>query len=224
MAVDTGRKVEFFAAVKRHMATVGSTNWNDVLEQFEDIPISTRWRWIRECKGADPSRPELVNAKAKIVQKIKKVGQTDRFKEMKGNGTQPIAEHLPAAPSPNYIARTGEQGLQNLDFVAEIHKLYADAQMLRAYGVKMKTDPDTGEEREAIHNPAAFDKSIVRRASLLETAIKAVQEVWDLRTMQNFYETIIEEIGKESPEAQRRIMERLAALNAKQGFTLSMKV
>lgn len=223
MAVDTGRKVEFFAAVKRHMATVGSTNWNDVLDQFEDIPISTRWRWIREVKGADPSRPELINAKAKIAQKIKKVGQTDRFKEMKGNGTQPIAEHLPAAPSPNYIARTGEQGLQNLDFVAEIHKLYADAQMLRAYGIKMKPNED-GEMVEAIHNPAAFDKSIVRRASLLETAIKAVQEVWDLRTMQAFYQTIIEEIGQESPETQRRIMERLAALNAKQGFTLSMKV
>lgn len=223
MAVDTGRKVEFFAAVKRHMATVGSTNWNDVLDQFEDIPISTRWRWIREVKGADPSRPELINAKAKIAQKIKKVGQTDRFKEMKGNGTQPIAEHLPAAPSPNYIARTGEQGLQNLDFVAEIYKLYADAQMLRAYGIKMKPNED-GEMVEAIHNPAAFDKSIVRRASLLETAIKAVQEVWDLRTMQAFYQTIIEEIGQESPETQRRIMERLAALNAKQGFTLSMKV
>lgn len=223
MAVDTGRKVEFFAAVKRHMATVGSTNWNDVLDQFEDIPISTRWRWIREVKGADPSRPELVNAKAKIAQKIKKVGQTDRFKEMKASGTQPIAEHLPAAPSPNYIARTGEQGMQNLDFVAEIHQLYADAQMLRAYGIKMKPN-ENGEMVEAIHNPAAFDKSIVRRASLLETAIKAVQEVWDLRTMQNFYQTIIEEIGKESPETQRRIMERLAALNAKQGFTLAMKL
>lgn len=223
MAVDTGRKVEFFAAVKRHMATVGSTNWNDVLDQFEDIPISTRWRWIREVKGADPSRPELVNAKAKIAQRIKKVGQTDRFKEMKGNGTQPIAEHLPAAPSPNYIARTGEQGMQNLDFVAEIHQLYADAQMLRAYGIKMKPN-ENGEMVEAIHNPAAFDKSIVRRASLLETAIKAVQEVWDLRTMQNFYQTIIEEIGKESPETQRRIMERLAELNSRQGFTMSMKL
>ena len=42
--------------------------------------------------------------------------------------------------------------------------------------------------------------------------------------MQAFYETIIDEIGKESPEAQRRIMARLAELNSRQGFTMSMKL
>lgn len=108
--------------------------------------------------------------------------------------------------------------------MAEIHALYADAKKLRAYSVSQGVDPDTGEAVEKIKNPAAFDKSIVRRADLLETAIKAVQEVWDLRTMQAFYETIIEEIGKESPEAQQRIMRRLADLNARAGMTLSMRV
>jgi hypothetical protein len=90
--------------------------------------------------------------------------------------------------------------------------------------MKTRTDPDTGELVEVINNPAAFDKSIVRRAGLLETAIKAVQEVWDLRQMQNFYEIVIEEIGRESPETQRRIMVRLAELNSRQGMTMSMKV
>ena len=113
--------------------------------------------------------------------------------------------------------------MQALDFVAEIHALYADAQKLRAYALSLGKD-ENGETVEKIKNPAAFDKSIVRRASLLETAIKAVQEVWDLRTMQAFYETIIDEIGKESPEAQRRIMARLAELNSRQGFTMSMKL
>ena len=158
------------------------------------------------------------------MQKIKKIGGTDRQREAEENGTERIAKHLPAAPSPNYIARTGEAGMANLDFVAEIHKLYADATLLRTYAMKMRTDPATGEVTESINNPAAFDKSILRRASLIETAIKTVQEVWDLRQMQNFYQIVIEEIGEESPECQRRIMERLAALNARQGFTLSMKV
>lgn len=221
---DHPQKSAFKAAVSQHLATVGANNWRVVLEQFPDVPEPTKWRWIREAKAADVPRPELINAKAKLVQKVKKAGGTDRQREARENGTEPIAKHLPAAPSPTYIARTGESGLQNLDFVAEIHKLYSDAQKLRAYAMKTRTDPETGEMVEAINNPAAFDKSIVRRAALLETAIKAVQEVWDLRTMQNFYETIIDEIGKESPETQRRIMERLAELNSRQGMTLSMRL
>ena len=224
MATTPERKSQFFVAVQRHLATVGANNWNAVLSEFPDIPDPTKWRWIRQVKEADVPRPELINAKARLVQKVKKAGGTDRQREARANGTEEIAKHLPAAPSPHYIARNGEAGLQNLDFVAEIHKLYADASMLRAYAMKMRKDPETGEEAEAINNPAAFDKSIVRRAALLETAIKAVQEVWDLRTMQNFYETVIDEIGKESPEVQRRIMVRLAELNSKTGMTLSMRV
>lgn len=223
-ATDNTQKEAFLADVATHLATVGSNNWNALLEKYPDIAISTKWRWIRQAKAADVPRPELINAKAKLVQKVKKLPKDARRIEAEENGTQPIAKHLPAAPRPEYIARTGETGMQNLDFVAEIHALYADAQKLRAYAVKAKVDPATGEMVEAINNPAAFDKSIVRRASLLETAIKAVQEVWDLRTMQNFYETIIDEIGKESPECQRRIMQRLAELNGRTGMTLSMRV
>lgn len=221
---DHPRRAEFIAAAQRHMSTVGSTNWRDLLAHFPDVAEPTKWRWIRQAKEADVSRPELINAKAKIVQKVKKAGGTDRQREARANKTEDIARHLPAAPSPAYIARTGEAGLQNLDFVAEIHALYADAQKLRAYAMKVRADPETGEMIEAINNPAAFDKSIVRRAALLETAIKAVQEVWDLRTMQAFYETVVEEIGKESPEVQRRIMERLAELNGRVGMTMSLRV
>lgn len=221
---DHPRKAEFIAAAQAHMASVGSTNWKDLMEKFPEVHDQTKWRWLRQAKEADVSKPQLINAKAKLVQKVKKIGGTDRQREAEEDGTERIAKHLPAAPSPNYIARTGDAGLQNLDFVAEIHALYSDAQMLRAWAMKKKTDPATGEEVEVINNPNAFDKSILRRAGLLETAIKAVQEVWDLRTMQNFYQTIIEEIGEESPECQRRIMERLAALNSRQGFTMSMKV
>ena len=207
----------------QHLSTVGANNWKMVLDQFPDVAEPTKWRWIREAKAADVPRPELINSRAKLVQKVKKLPPDARTAEARENGTEHIAKQLPAAPRPEYIARTGEAGMQTLDFVAEIHKLYADASMLRAYAMKNKTDAD-GVVSEAINNPVAFDKSIVRRAGLLETAIKAVQEVWDLRTMQNFYETIIDEIGRESPECQKRIMVRLAELNSKSGFTMSMRL
>lgn len=222
--IDPRIKTAFMADVANHLATVGSSNWNVVLDKYPMIATPTKWRWIKSAKQADVPRPELINAKAKLVQKVKKLPKDARRLEAEANGTTEIAKHIPASPSPAYIAKHGEAGLQNLDFVAEIHALYADAQKLRAYAMKTRPNPATGEVEEVINNPAAFDKSIVRRAGLLETAIKAVQEVWDLRTMQNFYQLIIEEIGQESPECQRRIMQRLAELNAKQGMTLAMRV
>lgn len=220
---DHPQKAKFKSTVAQHLATVGANNWSAVLVQFPDVPEPTKWRWIREAKAADVPRPELINARAKLVQKVKKLPKDARRLEAEENGTTTISRQIPAAPSPAFIARTGEAGLQTLDFVAEIHALYRDASMLRAFAIATATNED-GETVERIKNPVAFDKSIVRRADLLETAIKAVQEVWDLRTMQNFYETIIEEIGVESPEVQKRIMARLATLNQKNGYTMSMRV
>ena len=222
-AIDPNIKASFKSAVANHLATVGSNNWTAVLQAFPEVGEATKWRWIREAKSADVPKPQLINAKAKLVQKVRKIAKNDRAIEADEHGVGHIAKHIPAAPSPQYIAKTGEQGLATIDFVAEIYSLYRDAQMLRAFGITQVVAED-GTVTEKIKNPAAFDKSIVRRADLLETAIKAVQEVWDLRTMQNFYETIIDEIGIESPEVQRRIMERLAVLNSKQGLTMSMRV
>lgn len=223
-ATDPTVKDQFLVDVANHLATIGSNNWNAVLDKYPEVPTATKWRWIRAAKQAEVPRPELITAKAKLAQKVKKLPKDARRLEAEENGTTPIAKHLPAAPSPSYIAKNGEAGMANLDFVVEIHALYADARKLRAYAMKNKPNPETGEIEEHINNPAAFDKSIVRRASLLETAIKAVEQVWDLRTMQNFYETIIDEIGKESPECQKRIMERLAILNSRQGMTLAMRL
>lgn len=222
-ALDPRIKDSFMKAVAAHLATVGSNNWTPILETHPEISVPTKWRLIRDAKAADVPRPELINARAKLVQKVKKLPKDARREEAEENGTQHIAKQLPAAPSPHYIAKSGEAGLQALDFVAEIYALYRDANMLRAFAITNVTAED-GTTIEKIKNPAAFDKSIVRRADLLETAIKAVQEIWDLRTMQNFYETIIEEIGRESPEVQKRIMERLAILNSKAGMTMSMRL
>lgn len=223
-AVDPRIKEEFKKTVAVHLATVGASNWKVVLDKFPEVSEQTKWRWIREAKAADVPRPELINARAKLVQKVKKLPKDARRQEAEDNGTAKIARQLPAAPSPAYIAKSGEHGLQTLDFVAEIHTLYRDANMLRAFAMAPVVDDAGVVTGEKIKNPVAFDKSIVRRADLLETAIKAVQEVWDLRTMQNFYETIIDEIGIESPECQRRIMERLAVLNSRAGMTMSMRL
>lgn len=230
MAVKHPKFDAFIAAAHAHMAKHGQKDWKLLLDQFPDIHDQSKWRWLRQARNSTPAPDVISDARDKLVAQVRRFPGTQRGskladKHLAPEVAQTIAADLPAAPSPAYIARSGDEGLRTIDFVAEIQSLYSDAKMLRAYAVKEKADPETGEVREAIANPAAFDKSIARRAGLLETAIRAVQEVWDLQTMQRFYETVIEEIGQESPDCQRRIMVRLAELNQRTGMTLgSMRV
>ena len=212
------RQLEVKDAIRKHLASAGSAGWQVVLDQFPDVSPSSIWRWIREAKKGDPGKVEIVNARSKINAAIKNV-RNDRVVEMREKGTEKIARQIPAGPSPAYVAKNGEAAIQQLDFAAEIHALYADAMMLREASVKRGDDG-----KEAIKNPMMFERQIARRTSLIETGIRTIQELWDLRTMQAFYETIIDEIGAESPECQRRIMARLQALNARQGMTMFMRV
>ena len=207
------------AAIASHLAANGSNNWNVIIDAFKDtLSEATIWRAIRAAKTADVPRPELITARARAHQKIK-FAKNDRAEEAKAIGATHIAKHIPAAPSPRTIAKTGEHGLANIDFAMEIRSLYSDALMLRSFSVSVDT-----EGIEKIKNPVMFEKQIGKRTQLIETTIKVLQELWDLRTMQNFYEIIIEEIGAESPEVQQRIMTRLYELNSKHGMTMSMKV
>lgn len=230
MGAMTEDRKAFEAAAKEHMETIGDKDWKLLHEKFPDINIGTKWRWLRIVRAnlnKDIPLPSLMsNARDRLVASVRKIPISDRMEvfaaENLDPGARDIGLDLPAAPSPAYIAKTGDEGLHTIDFVAEIKSLYADAKMLRAYSVSKKDDPETGEKVEYIKNPAAFDKSIVRRADLLDSAIRAVQEVWDLQTMQRFYEAVIEEIGQESPACQQRIMKRLAALNSRTGMTMHM--
>lgn len=207
-------KIAVMEAIKTHLATVGSANWNLVIDQFPQVPSASMWRYIRQAKEDEIPKTTLVSAKAKVIQAVKGA-VNDRVIEAKKNGTEAIAKHIPSAPSPAYVAKNGAQAVENIDFSREIASLYADAMMLRTFAVRLGED---GVEH--IKNPMIFERQISRRTDLIEAGLKMMQEIWDLRTMQGFYETIIAEIGKESPDAQRRIMDRLRDLNGRTGMTM----
>ena len=40
---DHPRKAEFIAAAQAHMASVGSTNWKDLMEKFPEVHEQTKW-------------------------------------------------------------------------------------------------------------------------------------------------------------------------------------
>ncbi len=223
MATDNNIKEQVLADIRTHLSTVGSRDWKPLLDRWKDVVKEpTMWRWIREARDGEKTAPQLANAKAAITRKLKGV-KVDRDEDAKANGTVEIAKHIPAAPSPAYIAENGMAGLQKLDIAIEIQRLYADAMKLRDFAVAIRRDP-SGAEREVIKNPVVFEKQIIRRTNLLETALRAVQEVWDLRMMQEFYEAVIDEIGKADPATQRRIMERLSELNSRTGMTMALRV
>jgi hypothetical protein len=191
------RKEECIAAIRKQLRDRGDGTLDlpALYKEFPEISKTAVYKWAHREKDGIPSERELTKAAQEIESRIE----------------SGVADHLPSLPPPGAIAKD-ESKLRRLDFAEEIPKLYADAEMLRAFSIK---DVD-GEEK--IKNPVAFEKSIKARASLIETSLKVLQEVWDMRAMQQFNELIIDEIGRESPECQRRILERLALLNRRHGI------
>jgi len=215
------RKFAALEAIAKHLEIHGPRKWKLVLDQFPDVAEATMWRWIRETKGQKvPEAQPSIQRTMRRVDRVLEDVRIDRHEEAKAAGVAHIAKDLPAAPSPAYLARSGEVGVENIDFALEIRSLYADAQMLRSYSVAEAEQ----DKPERIKNPHTFERSINSRTRILETAIRTLQELWDLRTMQAFYETVIDEIGAESPECKQRIMQRLADLNSRTGMTMSMRL
>lgn len=200
------RKDECIAVIHKALAALpdgASLDRAAITDQFPEINRATIWSWCRRIESGRPERSEL-NAAAQAIRDRAQSG---------------AADHLPAVPMPAAIARDGGRALRQLDFAVEIPRLYSDAEMLRAFSVK-ELEGEDGQPVERIKNPVAFEKSIKARASLIETSLKVLQEVWDMRMMQQFNELIVEEIGRESPECQRRILQRLALLNQRNGINL----
>lgn len=213
------RRAQAMEIIARHLEIHGACEWKEVIDLFPDVSSATIWRWIAKGKKqfGPESAPAIKRAQKRVVHALEGI-RIDRHEEAKAAGVAHIARDLPAAPSPAYLARSGQEGAESLDFALEIKNLYADAQKLRTYSV---VADETGDR---IKNPQWFERSINSRTRILETAIRTLQELWDLRTMQNFYETVIQEIGAESPDCQKRIMQRLADLNSRTGMTMQMRL
>lgn len=166
-------------------------------DQYHGVPKASWYRWVHSCK-------ELIGH---VDQKTQRLTESAAI-------AMEIGEHLPAAPSPSYVDKKGAAG--NMDFMQRLESLYEDAETLRKFSV----DDKTGR----VKLPKYLTQSVSLRQKLLETALKAMQEVWDLRRMQAFYDSVLEEIAKESPEVAMRIMERLKKLNSEIGMTFEARL
>lgn len=178
--------------IAKHLKEHGDVNWSAVREKYRDVPSSTFHRWVKTVRDSLRGDNGELTAAASIALEA--------------------SDHIPAAPSPDYIAKSGQAGRAQIDFMARLDQLYSDAELLREFGMR------DGK----IVSPKYFAQSVMLRKGLLETALKAMSEVWDLRQMQAFYDAVIEAVAEESPETAQRIMDKLKGLNSETGMTYEM--
>ena len=128
------------------------------------------------------------------------------------------AKHLPATPAPDYISERPIESRKNINYMQQIDKLMSDAEMLRAYSM---TRDATGAE--VIRSAKIFDRSISLRIGVLESAVKTLSQIYEFKRMQHFYDLIVEEIAKESPDTAERIVARLQELDNVTGITINAR-
>jgi hypothetical protein len=116
--------------------------------------------------------------------------------------------------------RKGAQAENQINFLAIVHELMADVGKLR--GMSVVAD-EAAADGERVKNPHLFGQAIDKRLRVMETALKVMQEIWDLQYQQRFYDEITEIIVTELaaiPDVQERVIRRLADLNNRRGMTL----
>jgi hypothetical protein len=213
---DPELKAQVLADIRAHMSIYGSNEWDKVLDKYRtQVAERTLWRWIAQIRDGNKPLPPTANKVPPPVQE-----QIDAAVEDGANRARlALVKNIPAAPSPSYMAKAGVRAEHQIDFLTQVTKLMADGEMLRAYAV---TDDAAAPGREKIKNPVVFANSITQRLRVMETAIKVMQEIWDLEAMQRFFDEITAIIVDEMaafPELQVAVLKRLKALNDARGIT-----
>lgn len=217
---DAVLKAAVLAEIRAHLLVYGPNNWQILRDKYPEIGERKFFRWVkavREPTPDDSKRPQRGGSKFSPERlEAARAAQDDGVRRARLAATK----NVPAAPSPAYMMGRGVAAERSIDFLAAVGEIWADAQLLRDHAVKRSEE--TGEV--SIKNPMMFARSIGSRIEVMETALKVMQEIWDLRHMQSFYDEIVaiivDEIGPAHPEIQRRILERLQALNSRRGMTI----
>jgi len=208
-------RAEVLRAIADHLATQGPVGWEAVQARFSDVPQTTFWRWVREVK-ASPPPPKLLEAACERLHRISCIRPPPAAS---GERPPPSADtpnpgrYIPVPPAT--VARNGDMAVAGMNFLAELDGLLNDAKALRDWSVRC----EGGMER--VVNPRMLDRAIGRRLELLTTTMAVTKDLWDLRRMEAFYSSIVEEVAAEAPDCARRIQQRLADLDAKMGMTCS---
>lgn len=162
---------------------------------FPDVPHGTFMRWRQDAVG----RFEDADAKA-----VAALGTEIRR-------TIPAPETLGRA-----ISGTVPEQHRALRFWEQLDLLLHDADLLRSYAIAKGLD---GQLKVRV--PRALMDAASMRQSLLKIALAQAEVAYGVQRAQEFFAAVVEAVGNESPECQKRILERLASVQgemAQRGF------
>jgi hypothetical protein len=179
-----------------HIQTHGPKDWESVMARWPGVKLRTFERWVKQVRENPPPT---------AMEEARKSAQAASMR------------HVPAPISPQYFAEEGAEGVRKIDLLERIGELYKDAEQLRDYATLPAPD---GQSRRPIKNPVLFDTSIKRRLDLIATLVRTAREIYDSERNRRFYDIIVSEIGKISPDAQKAILHKLAEIDAQRGMTI----
>lgn len=205
------QKREILNAISEHLSIEGPRNW-DQLAQRLGISKPTLFRYVKEVQvdaGSDEAPGLLRLAQKRIKQVVQDIE----------NAEEEVEKCLPAIPSPNIIASRNGNAMVNIDFMRRLHKLLARAEMVQAHALTINPD---GTEK--IKNPMLLMQGVRLERDLMETALKAMQEVYDLNKVHDMHRLILDVLGTAAPELQREIIQRLQEFNNRYGITVEARL
>jgi hypothetical protein len=195
--VNEERREALMHAIRDHLSRHGAKEWSRVEVQFPEISKGMLWRAIKQVREERTTAPEILVGAIKHAKRV-------------------LRKHLPAVVSPEYFAKGGVAAIKNTDFLGIVSDLHRDIDMIREFATVVNED---GEEK--IKNPNFFVKAVQLRMELQRVQVSTAEKVYQMQQSREYWDTIIEEIGKESKECQHRIVQRIAVLNARRGMTIN---
>lgn len=152
-------------------------------ERFPGVPAGTWGRWRQQAVG------NVAGADAQALSSL--AAEVRR--------TVPQPEALVTAPVP--------ATRRALDFWAMLDELEHDARLMRDFALNRGADGAL-----KVRVPFALRDAHRMRCDLIRLALAQAETAWSVERTQNFFDAVIDAVGTESPECQRRIMERLRAM------------
>ncbi len=149
-------------------------------ERFPDVPAGTWGRWRQQAVG------NATEADAQALSRM--AGEVRR-----------------AIPAPQALVQDPVPATRRaLDFWAMLDELEHDARLMREFALARGADGAV-----KVRVPFALRDAHKMRTDLIRLALQQSEVAFGMERAREFFDTIIHAIGQESPECQRRIMERL---------------
>lgn len=157
-------------------------------ERFPDVPSGTWGRWRQQAVG------NVAEADAQALGGL-------------------AAEVRRSIPSPEQLMADPVPATRRaLDFWAMLDELEIDARLMRDFALARGADGSL-----KVRVPFALRDAHRMRCDLLKLALQQAETAWGVERAQNFFDAIVEAVGQESLDCQRRIMERLRDVGGEAG-------